>query len=59
MSEPAADRGEFPGCGPEWACAKYGGTDHDYNTCPDCRERFGTYLAAKADLVSLGLLPLG
>lgn len=59
MSETAADRGEFPGCGPEWACDKYGVTDHDYYTCPDCSERFGTYMAAKADLVTLGLLPLG
>lgn len=56
---PAAERGEYPGCGPEWACDSYGTGDHDYYNCPDCHERFGNYLVTKADLTTLGHLPLG
>jgi len=57
MSRSAADRGEHPGCGPEWACDRYGHADHDYFTCSGCLERFQTYLAATRSLDSLGLLP--
>ena len=55
----AQERGEYPGCGPDWACDSYGVGDHDYNECPDCLEQFGTYLATTASLISTGLLPLG
>ncbi|HBG06294.1 MAG: hypothetical protein A2075_12045 [Geobacteraceae bacterium GWC2_58_44] len=54
---PAAARGEFQGCGPEWACDQYGVADHDYNGCTECQERFQTYLAAKKSMDQLGLLP--
>jgi len=42
--------GELPGCGPEWACGKYGQEGHDYQTCPDCKEWFDIYMAAKASI---------
>lgn len=56
MKASAAERGEHPGSGPEWACDRYGHGDHDYNHCPECMERFHTYLDAKRSLSTLGLL---
>ena len=44
------EKGEFPGKGPEWACDRHGRKNHDYLTCRDCKDRFKTYMAAKADL---------
>lgn len=42
--------GELQGAGPEWACGRFGQDDHDYQTCPNCKEWFGTYMAAKASI---------
>lgn len=42
--------GEFPGGGPEWACERFGQDGHDYQTCPDCKDWFDTYMAAKASI---------
>jgi hypothetical protein len=43
-------QGELPGCGPEWACEKFGQDVHDYLNCPKCKEWFNVYLAAKASI---------
>ena len=52
----AAERGEYPGCGPEWACDEYGVGHHDYSSCPACWARYQTYMAAMASLAEMGRL---
>lgn len=51
-------KGEEPGCGPAWACEEYGQEGHDYMHCPTCWARYQEFIAARANLVATGHLPL-